>query len=327
MSAYNVLVSGVGAVIGYGVARSLKASRFAVTVIGTDIHADAAGQHWCDRFEQCPPVADPKYPGFFRELLRRHQVDLVIPAIEQDVAFLASEMERGTLRDLPTRFVLNNAELLRVADDKWLTHLQLERHGLPTIPTRIDGSFDELARELGLPMLLKPRRSYASKGLQIVHTREEFDPGKARLGDNFMVQGLVGSQDEEYTVGAFGLGGGACVTPIVFQRTLSGEGATAKAAVRELPELDRRVRHLVELFDPIGPTNFQFRRHRGEFLLLEINPRVSSSNSLRTAFGYNEAEMCIEFYLEGIQPSPPRIRSGSAVRYIEDIVVYDRTEA
>jgi carbamoyl-phosphate synthase large subunit len=324
VSAYNILVSGVGAVIGYGVVRSLKASRFAVNVVGTDIHADAAGKHWCDCFEQCPPVAEATYPEFLRDILRRHEVDLVIPAIEQDVAFLASERERGRLKDLTTRFALNDARLLLVANDKWLTHGRLQAHGFPTIPTRIDGSFDELAAEWGLPLLLKPRRSYASKGIQRVRTREEFEHGKATLGDDFMVQRLVGSQDEEFTVGAFGLGGGRCVAPIILERTLSREGATAKASVRELPELDRQVRQLAELFEPIGPTNFQFRRHQGEFLLLEINPRVSSSNSLRTAFGYNEAEMCIEFYLEQKLPAAPRIRSGCAVRYIEDIVVYDR---
>ena len=326
MRPYNVLVSGVGAIIGYGVVRSLKASRFVVNVIGTDIYSDAAGKHWCDRFEQCPLAADPDYPEFLRDILRRQEVDLVIPAIEQDVAVLAREMERGTLTGLTSRFALNNLELVPIAGDKWLTHLQLEKHGLPTIPTRIDGTFDELARELGLPMLLKPRRSYATKGIQIINARAEFELGKARLGDDFMIQRVVGSQDEEYTVGAFGLGGGKSVPPIVFQRRLSGEGATAKAAVREVPELNQRVQTLVELFEPIGPTNFQFRRHQGEFVLLEINPRVSSSNSLRTAFGYNEAEMCIEFYLEQNQPSPPRIRSGCAVRYIEDIVVHDRTD-
>jgi carbamoyl-phosphate synthase large subunit len=323
---YTILVSGVGAVIGYGVVRSLKASRFAVKVVGTDIYSDAAGKHWCDHFEQCPLAADPKYPEFLRDILRRREVDLVIPTIEQDVAVLAREMERGHLQDLTTRFALNNLDLLPVADDKWLTHLQLDRHGIPTIPTRVDGTFDELARELGLPMLLKPRRSYASKGIQIIHSREELALGKAKLGDDFMIQSVVGSPDEEYTVGAFGLGGGRCIPPIVFQRRLSGEGATAKAVVRDVPELDRRVRQLVELFGPIGPTNFQFRRHQGEFLLLEINPRVSSSNSLRTAFGYNESEMCIEFYLEQKLPSPPRLRSGCAVRYIEDIVVYGRTD-
>ena len=96
--------------------------------------------------------------------------------------------------------------------------------------------------------------------------------------------------------------------------------------MRDIPELDQRVRRLVELFEPMGPTNFQFRRHEGEFLLLEINPRVSSSTSLRTAFGYNEAEMCIEYFLEQKPPSTPHIRPGCAARYIEDVVVYDRAD-
>jgi carbamoyl-phosphate synthase large subunit len=319
-------VTGVGAVIGYGIIRSLRASRFPTMIVGMDIYPDAVGKLWCDHFEPAPLVADPLYPDFLRDVIRRYGVELVIPGIEQDVAFLARAREQKTLPDMTARFVLNNPRLIPIADDKWLTHLQLMRHGFPTIPTRVDGRFDELAGELGLPVLLKPRRSYASKGIQLLRTQADFDYWKPRLGDNFMVQKLVGSDDEEYTVGTFGLGHGKCVQPIILQRKLSREGATAKASVRDIPELDQRVRRLVELFEPMGPTNFQFRRHEGEFLLLEINPRVSSSTSLRTAFGYNEAEMCLEYFLEQQQPSPPHIRSGCAVRYIEDVVVYDRID-
>jgi carbamoyl-phosphate synthase large subunit len=323
---YKILVTGVGAVIGYGVIRSLRQARPGIVVIGTDIYPDAAGKQWCDQFERSPLVADPAYPAFLRELIRKHGVNLVIPGIKQDASFLAGAAGSETFRDLTARFALNNPRLVALADDKWLTHAELVRHGLPTIETRIDGEFLELAGALGLPMLMKPRRSYASKGIQTIRTREDFDYWKARLGANFMVQRIVGDAEEEYTVGAFGLGGGRCVQPIIFQRKLSGEGSTAKARVRELPELEQRVRKLVKLFEPIGPTNFQFRRHGGEYLLLEINPRMSSSNSLRTHFGYNEAEMCIEFYLEDREPSPPRIRPGCAVRYIEDLVVYDRAD-
>lgn len=326
MKAYKILVTGVGAVIGYGVIRSLRKSRPETVVIGMDIYPDAVGKQWCDHFERSPLVADAAYPGFLREVIRKHGVDLVIPGIKQDASYLAGAAENEAFRGLRARFALNNPRLIRIADDKWLTHSELVRRGFPTIETRLDGEFQDLARALGLPMLLKPRRSYASKGIQLIRTREDFDYWKARLGANFMVQRIVGDADEEYTVGAFGLGGGRCVDPIIFQRKLSGEGSTAKARVRELPELEQRVRKLVELFEPIGPTNFQFRRDGGEFLLLEINPRMSSSNSLRTSFGYNEAEMCIEFYLANRQPPPPRIRSGCAVRYIEDIVVYDRSD-
>ncbi len=323
---YKVLVTGVGAVIGYGIVRSLRKARPETVVTGMDIYPDAVGKQWCDHFEQSPLVADPGYSGFLQEVIRRHGVDLVIPGIEQDVSYLARESVQGTLGGLTARFVLNNPRLIPIADDKWLTHLQLKQNGLPTIETRVEGEFKDLAGVLGLPMLLKPRRSYASKGIQLIRAQEDFDYWKAKLGDNFLVQQLIGDLEEEYTVGAFGLGGGECVTPIILQRKLSREGATAKARVRDLPELEQRVRRLVELFEPIGPTNFQFRRHRGEYLLLEINPRMSSSNSLRTSFGYNEAEMCIEYYLEKKQPSPPQIRSGCAVRYLEDLVVYDRSD-
>ena len=103
---------------------------------------------------------------------------------------------------------------------------------------------------------------------------------------------------------------------------MSIDGSTAKASVRSIPELEKGVEELARLFRPEGPTNFQFRFHQGEYLLLEINPRISSSTSLRTAFGYNEAEMCIEYYLEGMLPRPRTLRSGSAIRYIDDWVRY-----
>ena len=80
------------------------------------------------------------------------------------------------------------------------------------------------------------------------------------------------------------------------------------------------MRSLCELFRPIGPTNFQFRRHEGVLKLLEINPRVSSATSIRTAFGYNESAMAVEFYLDGKRPVQPAIRAGRAVRYLEDLI-------
>ena len=62
MNAYRILVTGVGAVIGYGVIRSLRKARPESVVIGLDIHPDAVGKHWCDQFERSPLVADPAYP-------------------------------------------------------------------------------------------------------------------------------------------------------------------------------------------------------------------------------------------------------------------------
>lgn len=83
------------------------------------------------------------------------------------------------------------------------------------------------------------------------------------------------------------------------------------------------VQALCRLFRPVGPTNFQFRTEGDAVRLLEINPRISSSTSLRTAFGYNECAMAVDYFLFHKTPSQPRIRGGKAIRYTDDLVFYD----
>jgi carbamoyl-phosphate synthase large subunit len=318
----TVLVTGVGAIIGYGIIRSLRALPYPVKIVGMDIYADAVGQHWCDVFEQAVPANSPDYPEFIRKIVAKHRINLVIPGIEQDVMRLA-EIE-GMLIETGARFVLNDKNLIKTASDKWLMHNKLMECGFPCIQTYINGEFGYLAKRLGIPFLLKPRCSYASKGIQQITDEVDLAYWKHKTGANFMVQEIVGDLESEYTVGVFGFGDGNCAEKIIFQRKLSGEGATAKAKVRVIPELDALIDRYVKCFRPIGPTNFQFRQHKGVYLLLEINPRISSSTSLRTAFGYNEAGMCLEYYLEGKRPAVVGMRSGMALRYIDEVVVYDR---
>src|SRR5690606_41502803 len=105
---------------------------------------------------------------------------------------------------------------------------------------------------------------------------------------------------------------------------LGVHGATAKAWERHEYSRAEVVRRVCSRFRPVGPTNLQFRVDGTNWKLLEINPRISSSSSLRTAFGYNEGAMCLDFFLGGRLPQQPDIRPGFAVRYIQDYVVHDR---
>ncbi|WP_147348069.1 ATP-grasp domain-containing protein [Clostridium sp. AM58-1XD] len=186
--------------------------------------------------------------------------------------------------------------------------------------TYLDDNYDILSEKLGSPFLLKPRKSYASKGIEKISNKMEFEFFKKRQGKQFMAQKIVGDVEHEYTAATFGFGDGTCIKPIILKRKLSQEGATAKARVVDILQIEQNIYRMVELLKPIGPTNFQFRCDNDEYLLLETNPRISSSTSLRTAFGYNESEMCIEYFIEHKRPAEAIIRKGSAVRYIADYV-------
>lgn len=318
----TVMVTGTGAIIGYGVLRSLRMARPSVRLVAADISCDAVGQHWADAFEMAPLTASSDYAEWLRQCIKRHAVDFLIPGIEQDVHCYAAEPY--IFRDLPVCVALNRSELIRLCRDKWHMYEALrDANSEASIPSRIEGEFDELAAEFGLPFLLKPRVGYASKGLVRVFKREDFLYYQHRFGTDLIAQPIVGTDDEEYTVGVFGNGQGQILASITLQRRLSLEGATSKATVRHLPDLDLVTTNLCAYFRPRGPTNFQFRRDSGGWRLLEINPRISSSTSLRAAFGYNEADLCLRYYLEGESVQQPEIRIGHAVRYIADFISFD----
>ena len=48
----TVLITGVGAIIGYGLINNLRKSNYNCRIIGIDIFYDAVGQQWCDKFIQ-----------------------------------------------------------------------------------------------------------------------------------------------------------------------------------------------------------------------------------------------------------------------------------
>ncbi len=317
------MVTGVGAIIGYGILRALRAARPDIRLVAADIYPDAVGQAWADHFERAPLTSSAGYTDWLRGMIARHGVDLVIPGIEQDSHFLSDH--RDDFADV--RLALNDQHLVEISKDKLTMHEALEaRADEANIESLTAGTYEALRSRLGVPFLLKPRRSYASKGIVIVKAASDFEPHADRLGSALIAQPLVGDDDEEYTVGAFGDGSGQLLAQIAMRRRLSAQGSTDKAWVIKDPGLDGVVDRLFSLFKPIGPTNLQFRKTSAGWKLLEINPRISSSTSLRAAFGYNEAAMCVAFYLEGATITQPVIRQGSAVRYIEDWVSYDRAD-
>jgi carbamoyl-phosphate synthase large subunit len=315
----RILVTGVGAIIGYGVLRSLKDGGH--HLIGLDIYADAYGRRLSSEFVQAVRTDDPSYPAFLEDVLRRLRPDLVLPCIEQDVERFNAL--RGLFAGLGVACALNDADLIRLAADKWALHEAELANGLAPIPSLLSSDFQTLEGALGLPFLLKPRRGYAGKGIVAIGSRAEFLPYAADVGARYMAQRCVGSDDEEYTAGVFGDGRGGFTAQIQMRRILSAEGATAKAWVVNEQGLTERLRAYCAAFRPVGPTNLQFRKAGDEWKLLEINPRISSSASIRAAFGYNEAQMSLDYYLGGRLPPQPRLRGGGAVRYIEDAVTFD----
>ncbi|HEV7306871.1 ATP-grasp domain-containing protein [Ensifer sp.] len=318
----TVVVTAVGAIIGQGIVASLRKSKTPVRIIGVDRDANGIGRYFCDHFVTKPACDESSrdYLDFWLALIERENVALVLPGLELDVTFFHEN--RAKFAQTEARIALNTPSLIDVGQDKWDMGEALLDAGFPAIPSTLSRSLDACTRELGpLPLLLKPRRGNGSRGIALLRDVADFDYWTKKSDDDFVIQKYVGSNDQEYTVGAFGFGDGTTLSPIVFKRKLSVAGNTQYAEVVDAPVVVEAVQRLARHFKPLGPTNYQFRLDGTTAYLLEINPRFSSSTSLRAAFGYNEAEMALDYYLYGKRPEEPDIRPGRAWRYAEDLVV------
>ncbi len=317
---YNILVTGVGAIIGYGIIESLRISGISCNIIGTDIYQENYGRYICDHFEVAPYTNDVQYYGWLNHVCHKYKIDLIIPGIEQDL-FSFNENRHS----LPVATVLNRYQIVDLAKDKFDTWMYLKKHeNINAIPTYKNLDYESAVRELGLPFIIKPSRSYASKGFYVIKNSNDFAGMSTELSENSLFQSYIGNIDEEYTFSIFGNGEGAIIDQLILRRYLSKEGATQKAfVVSHDAEMQEYVETLVNDLKPIGPTNFQFRKQSGKAYLLEINPRISSACSVRSKFGYNEPKYCIEHYLKNGEYMPQLKKKGKAIRFISDKIIYE----
>lgn len=311
----NILVSGASGIVGYGILKSLKESGY--RLIGTTIYEDSPAECFSDIVEQAPLTIDESYIPWLVDTIKKYDVKMIIPAIEADMS--CWNKNRKCLEETGTIVLLNQSELIELCLDKWKFYEKLRMYK-PQYAIDTSLTIDD---DQQFPILLKPRCGFGSKGIVKISSKDECELFRKEIGTKLMVQPIIGSDNEEYTVSAFFDNNSQLCASIGMKRKLSKQGFTEIATVIEDRSMNNIIEELAEIFQPVGPTNFQFRKHQEEWKLLEINPRISSSTSIRTAFGYNESQMCIDYFLKHKKVMQPVIKTGKAIRYTEDFIIYD----
>jgi carbamoyl-phosphate synthase large subunit len=316
---YNILVTGTGAIIGYGIIESLRKSSFDVHIVAIDIYDYAYGQYLADKFYQGVPAINEKYIHFINDIVKKENIHLIIPGIEQDLYMLYQHKEV-----IQCPIVMNNKLCIELSKSKLKTFQYFKSHSdIDLIPTLHDVGYEACVEQLGSPFLLKPISSYASKGIEKIKTNYDFDYYTKMIDNKCVFQKIISSIDDEFTISIFGDGKGGYFDHIILKRYLSQEGATSRAMVVESKIIMDYINKIIVLLKPIGPTNIQIRIENDNPLLLEINPRISSACSIRTIFNYNEPEMCLKYYLSKDKIVPSVKKKGSVLRYICDYLVYE----
>jgi hypothetical protein len=115
---HTIAVTGVGALIGQGIARSLRPAGRA-RIVGIDRRITPFSQSFCDICEQKPEAdeASEAYLDFWRNLVRTHSIDLILPGLSVDMEFFNTH--RAAFEEMGVPVALNRAELIELCADKF----------------------------------------------------------------------------------------------------------------------------------------------------------------------------------------------------------------
>src|SRR5437899_2720948 len=288
----TILVTASGAP---GTAALLRALRMngerGVRIVGTDMSPQAIGRHFCDRFYVVPPGADPAFADAVFDIVRRENVDAVLPQSSHDLLRLAESRERF----VGTTVLVSSPETIRTANDKAQAYALLERIGLHAPAWRKVSGARQLAaaaRQLGYPdrpVCFKPVFSSGSRGFRILDaTVDRADqllherPGAVAMRLEEALELLPAEGGTELLVMELATGGERTIDGIADgKRVVVGHPKTREAMRAGLAmyfvtlEDDELVAIADRIVEELGIEWFFNIQLVGE-RVIEINPRIST---------------------------------------------------
>ena len=313
----RVAITGVSGDVGMGAIRGLRAPGAPedVWLLGLDASADCAGFHLTDAHVQLPRVAEPGYVQTLAHTLRAHRVDVLLPGIDSEILVLSRG--RALLGQSGAQIALAPEVLVEAADDKLATAGFLAARGI-AVPQTWDAQTADVDA-LPLPIIAKPRRGQASKGIVLLETRDALRAFVATQPSDYCLQAYV--DGPEFTAGLLYDADGQFQDGLAMQRTLQ-HGRTVKATVVD----NAMTRDFLAAFGARVPgacaVNAQFRVDpvRGP-LVFEVNARMSGSTALRVAVGFNDPQR-IAFHLgRGLPMGRASVRAATVYSHSTELVV------
>lgn len=277
------------------VVRSLGRRGIDVHVALADEHAPGLASRYISAVHVLPPYhRDAEaWVASLCGLIDVHRYRLVIPC--NDSRLLIFRHHAGRIgRDM---LAIPNDEAFETFTDKAATRAAAARLGIAVAAGRVltrGEQAEKLAAELGLPLVLKPRCTYA------IGSPQEKTPAKIIRTQVELAEALETFADGSWIAEAFVPGEGVGVSILArrgevlfasqhrrLQVATETSGSTARVAEQPDPKLVAAARALAGATRLTGVAMFEFRvdRRGGRHALLEVNPRFWGSLPLAVAGG------------------------------------------
>lgn len=308
----NILITAVGGrSVGSGILHALTRVSEEVNsrwnIFAADAESFAWGLYKVDNRLLLPLASDVNYISKIIEVINEYNIHAIIPGSEAETSILSQERDR-----VKVPIIANNSSLMPLMMDKFSTMLKLKELGLPTIPTFNVDEFEKAILNFNYPYIIKPTTGTGgSKGVVVCTNRLELDNALSRLpsNSNYCIQPIIGTDEDEYTVGVLSDIDGNIIDSIVLKRKLVGLSLLDTKKINNIKysvstgysqgyfvkhkKIQSFCEDLAKKIGSIGPLNIQLRIHEGEIFVFEIHPRFSGTSTMRADVGFNEPDILL----------------------------------
>ncbi len=269
-----------------------------------------------------PVAKDQNYLPAIKNICTDKSIDLIFGGTEHEIYALAAlKKESGyenKVAGLDLKFV-------DITTDKYKLGLFFKNHNIEAPATDLYANKNEFCKKNGYPIIVKPRRSSASRHILKIEKQGDFPIVPFDNEENIILQEYIGSPDKEYTVGCYLDFISQKDSYIIMERTLTVDGASGFGKVVDDAKIRAYCQKIMQAFISEGfkggAFNIQLRLRKGiNPEAFEINGRYSSSEGPRAKLGFNALEATIEnmIYHKTYDRFDPRI-GGSFLRYYEEV--------
>ena len=201
-----------------------------------------------------------------------------------------------------TKLLVENYEVLSQLTDKWNTYNLCLNIDIPVPKTILLNSEQDIT-SLNFPVILKPRMSYASKGVQFFQHESQiknflYNIDVTEIKSRFIIQELIDGELHDVTI----CSKDGNVFSILSQKRLvtlydfGGGGIINKTTFE--PTIMEYAEKIVKHVKWNGAIEFDFiKDSRGNYFLLECNPKIWGTTQLTIEAGNNVAQQLIDLFV------------------------------
>lgn len=334
-------MTGAGAPGGPGIIKCLKEINNSKLIVA-DADKNASGRYLNDHFVQIPKASDENFINIVLDICLKMNINIIFPLVTKELFLFSKNKKIFTENNI--KVIVSDFESLSIANNKSSLYQHLDKNGVAIPMYRVVDNYEDFykAKEEIISAkssyCFKPSVSNGSRGVRLVDdTINEFDllfnekPNSLYISDEKINSILKNNPfpelliaeilpGKEYTIDTIVDNSGNPILILPRLRSKTNGGISVAGKFEENTAIIEYCKKIIKSLKLVGPIGIQVKEDvKGEFKILEINPRIQGTSVAALGVGVNLPKLAVDTFLEKTTTIPEIKWDVEFIRYYNEL--------